>query len=280
MTKLDDAIVERIKFVNLEEGRPASYNDFKDLEIEGKPCKIEYNTLRNKVSILRKKGVIERYYNSKASFFVIKGIRFGKQRIHELELNKLSDAIGSLPENNRGLHNIHFKLVIQDMWKILSSSGKFKANQKSYDILLPSFDFDGMKVKTSVHRTDTVTVSVACSNNPIHVSSIEDADGVIRLAKALAKTEVWISRILDEAGQSMPGGYERIPVPDSDIWVVTMLHFAVDSPSYREEKTCMTWKDGQGVLLREYTKRRNTVRRERQEYPESQLREVRKSVVI
>lgn len=129
-----------------------------------------------------------------------------------------------------------------------------------------------------VHRTDTVTISVACSNNPVHVSAIEDVEGVIRLAKALAKTEVSLSRTLDECGQIVPGGYERIPIPDSDSWIMTMCHLGVDSTHYLELNNYVTWKDAQTVLLREYKKKKNQLRRERQEYPKIPFAEVRQKL--
>lgn len=54
---------------------------------------------------------------------------------------------------------------------------------------------------------------------------------------------------------SLPGGYEQILIPDTDRWEVTMCHFASDSPNYKEANYCLTWKDGQRVLYRIYSKR-------------------------
>ncbi len=125
-----------------------------------------------------------------------------------------------------------------------------------------------------MHHTNTVTVTVACSKNPIS-TKIDDVNGVIRLAAALARTQERIQRTIDECGNSLPGGDESIPVPDCSTWMITMWHFGVDSPSYREEKICMTWKDAQGVLLREYNKKEEgKVRKEVQEYPNTSLAEV------
>lgn len=103
----------------------APYEDLKALEIGGKPCIVKYGTLRNKISVLKRKGIVERYYNSKLSFFVMRGIKFGKHKVHDLEIKKLSKTINLLPENNRGLHNIHTKFMIPDIWKIVSFSGKY-----------------------------------------------------------------------------------------------------------------------------------------------------------
>ena len=150
ITRIDDAIVERIKFVNEVDCRPASYADFKTLEVEEKPCIVKYSTLRNKISVLKREGIIERCYNSKASFFVMKGIKFGKHKIHDSEVKKLSQTINSLPENDRGLHNVHFKFIVPDIWKIISHSGRYKVIQESSDIVLPPLVLNGMRIRANV----------------------------------------------------------------------------------------------------------------------------------
>ena len=56
-----------------------------------------------------------------------------------------------------------------------------------------------------------------------------------------------------------------------------MWHFAVDTPNYKEVKTCMTWKDAHGVLLREYNKKKEgKLRKERQVYPKIRFGDVQK----
>ena len=42
----------------------------------------------------------------------------------------------------------------------------------------------------------------------------------------------------------------------------------------------MTWKDGQAVLLREYKKKKNQLRREQQEYPKISFGEAKKNSLI
>ena len=254
MNGTDYALLKRLKYLNKVEYRPASYKDFEEFEVDGKPYKLESGTLRNKFSVLKKEGHIERYYNSKASFFVIKGVRFGKQRtiqgMTEHSISQLSEAIQLLPKESKGLHDFHTSFQVLDIWQVLSESKRLKVNEHNKGILLSPFNIDGLKITANIHHTDTVTVTVACSKNPVS-TEIDDVNGIVRLAAALRRTQERIQRIVDECGQSLPGGYESIPIPDSNTWMTTMVHFAVDTPNYKEVKTCMTWKNAQGVLLRE-----------------------------
>lgn len=280
MNGTDYALLKRLKYLNKVEYRPASYKDFEEFEVDGKPYKLESGTLRNKFSVLKKEGHIERYYNSKASFFVIKGVRFGKQRtiqgMTEHSISQLSEAIQLLPKESKGLHDFHTSFQVLDIWQVLSESKRLKVNEHNKGILLSPFNIDGLKITANIHHTDTVTVTVACSKNPVS-TEIDDVNGIVRLAAALRRTQERIQRIVDECGQSLPGGYESIPIPDSNTWMTTMVHFAVDTPNYKEVKTCMTWKNAQGVLLREYNKKKEgKLRKERQVYPKIRFDDVQK----
>ena len=93
---------------------------------------------------------------------------------------------------------------------------KIQVNEHNKGILLSPLNIDGLKITANIHHTDTVTVTVACSKNPVS-TAIDDVNGIIRLAAALARTQERIQRIADECGQSLPGGYENILIPDSGI---------------------------------------------------------------
>jgi hypothetical protein len=283
LNRTDDALLKRLKCINEIESRPASYKDFEEFEADGKMYKLKYGTLRNKFSEFINKGLVELYYNSRASFFVIKGVRFGKQRIiqdmTEQSISQLSEVIRQLPESNAGLHDIHLSFQVLDIWTVLSESKRFTVNEHNKGILLPHFNIEGLKITANVHHTDTVTVTVACSKNPIS-TKIDDVNGVIRLAAALARTQERIQRIVDECGNSLAGGYENILIPDNGTWKVTMWHLGVDTPNYKEANICLTWKDAKGVLLREYNKKKaGNHRKERQEYPKIPIDDLQKRFV-
>jgi hypothetical protein len=158
-------------------------------------------------------------------------------------------------------------LQVPDIWTILASSKKFPLSLVSQDISLPHIiTSNHLKIHTIVHKTDTVTVSVACSFAPI----VTNTDGLIRLSNALTRVEERLSRTVDECGQSLEGGYESIPIPEHNIWTVTLWHFGIDSPSYKElrdDKYCVTWQVGQNVLGRIYNKKKHRKRSEVQERP-------------
>jgi hypothetical protein len=209
----------------------------------------------------------------------------------------ICNIIQELPSNNNSLHDIHMKFQVPDIWTILSSSlpssqsssssssslspssslssSNYKQHDKSKDIALPLLNVNNLKIRTTIHKTDTVTVVVACSNAPI----VTDTTGIIRLSNALTRVEERLSRIVDECGKSIVGGYESLPIPEHDKWIVTMWHFGHDDGSneYTGQKYCSTWRDAQNALIRNYSKRMNSskssttsttiIRKERIEYP-------------
>jgi hypothetical protein len=204
----------------------------------------------------------------------------------------ICNIIQNLPPNNNSVHDIHLKFHVQDIWTIFSSSSpsssslssssssssssNYKPEAKSKDIALPVLNVNNLKIRTTIHRTDTVTVIVACSNAPI----VTDTTGIIRLSIALTRVEERLSRIVDECGKSIVGGYESLPIPEHDSWIVTMWHFGHDgSNEYTGQKYCSTLRDGQNALIRNYTKRMNSsrsssstiIRKERIECPNKTL---------
>ena len=178
----------------------------------------------------------------------------------------LYESIQNLPPEQKALHDIHLKFQVPSIWTILATSKKYIPNPVSKDISLPYIITDNhLKIQTIVHRTDIVTVSVACSFAPV----VTDTDGLIRLSNALTRVEERTSRIVDECGNMLPGGYESIPIPEHDKWTVTLWHFGNDSQNYKElagDNYCVTYKEGQNVLGRIYNKKHRK-RSEIQERP-------------
>jgi hypothetical protein len=298
MSKLDDAMMQHLRYIVFTKKRPFSYLDFLSFKVNGVEYKMSHGTFRNKISELKAIDKVELVCNSGLGFYSLKGIQVQKKLMtpNHMEVSSVTavtdssnaitnpspnppsicNIIQNLPPNNNSVHDIHLKFHVQDIWTILSSSqsSNYKPDPKSKDIALPVLNVNNLKIRTTIHKTDTVTVVVACSNAPI----VTDAAGIIRLRIALTRVEERLSRIVDECGKSVAGGYESLPIPEHDTWIVTMWHFGHDgSNEFTGQKYCSTWRDGQNALIRNYTKRMNsnttTIRKERIECPKKTLQD-------
>ena len=179
--------------------------------------------------------------------------------------------IQNLPLGRNALHDIHLRFNVEGIWSILSVTS-FKINSVSKDVRLPEWKIRHLSVKTTVHRTDTVSVVVAGSHYPIAV----DFNGIIRLSNVLTSVEERLSNLIQESNTSTGRQDVRLVVPDHMEWIVTMWHFGVDSVTeYAGEKFSCTWEVGQNALIRAYTKDfrngKTRVRLEKQEYPRRSL---------
>jgi hypothetical protein len=63
-------------------------------------------------------------------------------------------------------------------------------------------NINNLRIRITIHRTDTVTVIVAYFDAPI----VTDTAGLIRLSNALMRVEERLSRLVNECGKSIAGG--------------------------------------------------------------------------
>jgi hypothetical protein len=259
LNKLDEAMLKHMAHIVKTQHRPFSHLDFTSDEVKDQPYYMKRGTFRNKISKFIMNGLAELEYNSGVAFYTLKGVCFGKKRMARLMTRNHREVISvinvtnetqfykslhELPPEKRALHDIHLKFSVPDIWTIISSSLKYKPNEVSKDIFLPTLNADNLKIRTTI----------------------------IRLSNALTRIEERISRIIDECGELLPGGYEFIPIPDHGRWIVTLWHFGIDSFNYKEladKNSCMTWKEGENVLCRIYNKRMYRVKGKRREIQES-----------
>lgn len=285
LTNLDEAMLRHMAYNVQVEHRPFSYLDFETFEVDGRNYSVSHGTCRNKFSKFIKMGLIQLEYNSKISFYTLKGYHFRKgcmmtrnvvgisSVIHVtgvigVGMQDLFDYLQTVPPNQKSVHDIHYMFTVPDIYKAMSSSPKYNRliNSVSYDIILNPEIIDGLKIIAIIHRTDTVTVSVACSATPVPITE----EGITNLSCALTRIEERLSVKLDNCGNSLPGGYEQIPIPDNRRWRVTMWHFGRDrNYEYKKDGYSLTWGYGREVL-RIYTRLiqgQKVQRSDSQEYP-------------
>jgi hypothetical protein len=76
--------------------------------------------------------------------------------------------IQSLPVDKHALHDIRFRFRVDNIWTVISTNHpEFKPNDFSKDISLEPLETHDLTIKTTIHHTDTVSVIVACSLNPV-----------------------------------------------------------------------------------------------------------------
>ena len=78
MTRLDDAMLERLEQIVTSEYRPFSYRDFLHFEINGSEHRMCHGTFRNKISKLRKKNQVEVAVPFSSDILYLKGPQIWK----------------------------------------------------------------------------------------------------------------------------------------------------------------------------------------------------------
>ena len=230
-TKLDYAMKVHMQRIVRFEKRPFCYLDFLEFEVDGIRYIMTHGTFRNKISQYIRNGYAQLEYYSGPAFYSLKGVNFSKPRkgmtAHHTGVSQLSSVssvsfIDSLPPDKNALHDIRFRFKVINIWTIISTNHpELKPNQVSKDISLDPLLTHDLTIKTTIHHTDTVSVMVACSLNPVAA----DIKGLVRLSNALTRVEERLSRYIESA----PPSLSLSSIPDHDSWIVTMLHFGSDS---------------------------------------------------
>ena len=274
---------KHINHLVLVEKRPFCFLDFLDFEVDGEHYSMAHGTFRNKISKLIREGFVELQYYSGPAFYSLKGVNLTKRKImtgnHAVvsSMSSMSSVsfIDNLPTDNHALHDIRYKFKVDNIWTTISASHpELTPNDVSKDIGLDTILTHDLTIKITVHHTDTVSVMVACSLNPVAV----DVKGLVRLSNALTRVEERLLRLVDKGCLSLSLSSPS-PIPDHSSWIITMWHFGTDSPNeYTGKNFEITWEDGEDALMRIYTKdlkdgKGIRIRTERQEYPKKSFDE-------
>jgi hypothetical protein len=307
-------MVMHIYHIVRHEQRPFSYVDLIKFEVDGQEYRMAHGTFRNNISRLMKEGLAEISYKSNITFYTLRGIKFNKASrvavtgnhtgVHiissvaapsNLSSNPLYRIIRDLPLDKNSVYDIRLRFVCPRIYAITSSLISNKAldydytvNSRSKDIILPVWEIRGLLIKVTIHMTDTVSVVIGCSLDPV----VLDVNGIIRLTNVLSILEERLSRVVDGSHgakgvkgfslnvdpdtSSCAGHRDASIIPAHSEWIVTMWNFGADaSVEYCGEKFSVTWEIAENALIRAYSKvmsnDKTRIRLERQEYPKTTL---------
>lgn len=106
------------------------------------------------------------------------------------------------------------------------------------------------EVRITIHRTDNVSVLIACSHSPIFA----DINEVMRLSNDLTRAEDYILKELDAGAKAAEKEFEPY-MPDHMTWTCTHFHLGRDSmKEYNGERFNVTYENFQGAFVRVYCK--------------------------
>lgn len=269
------------------EKRTFSYRDFLLFNYKGLEYKFEHTTIRNYFSKLRKQRKIRRVGRTNPAFYTLIDEKTGKpitlnhtggthttdkalsQDFTTLEIpfhirslnNRQCNIFGALlklPMGKDTIHDIRLWFKAKGLWEVVHMYSDYGYPIKSVDlksnrdIMLEDLDYGDHTIKTTIHKTDGVTVTVACTSTPIPVNMM----GLIKLSTSLARVEEKLQRIVDEYLRQSLRSYKlssslltKGHIPDYKTWIVKMWHFGQDSLTcYTGEMFEMSWGDALGVF--------------------------------
>ena len=280
-----------IEYLVLKEGRPFSFYDFLNFEVDGLQYHMSSGTFRNKVSVLVKKGEVEVAYYSSIAFYTIRGVKFAKRMIPDHTGGTLSSSssicspqelrciknhpvyrvIQNIPFDKSALHDIRLRTTVTGIWHLLSRIPSLSMDANSKDILVIKEEtINHLNIRVTVHHSDTISVVIGCSYCPVAV----DIAGVIRLSNALTLIHDRLERLVNDNrdGNCNDNPSPVVIIPNHMTWTVTMWHFGADSSVlYKGKSFHASWKVAENALIAFYSKvwkdGKCRIRGERQEYP-------------
>ena len=163
------------------------------------------------------------------------------------------------------IHDIRLSFSLNHLWSIMATASSPSPLIKNIDarsnkyITLQKIGLEDHIIKTTVHKTSTVSVIVACTVNPIPI----DMFGLVKLSSnCLAMVEDRLQLLVDEYNESsVQSGKQYLSlklnskIPNHMSWMVKMWHFGKDAlTSYSGEKFDMSWEDSLNVFHHIYSK--------------------------
>ena len=175
-----------------------------------------------------------------------------------------------IPFDMQSIHDIHLKFKVSNIWQTLSDNPNLHKSEQSKDILFPVFTRDNARISISIHKTDTVTVIIGCTFNPVQL----DTAGIINFFTLLTRIEEQFRNYLNI--NCISTNKEKVSIPNFQNWIITMWHFGRDSLiEYAGKKYSITVQEAKGILVRIYSKEMKNGkmkhRIESQECPQTKL---------
>jgi len=276
LTELKEAMYEKMAYLVLSEGRPFYYGDFLLFDVDGSRYKPTYGTIRNIFSEFRKEGKIKVNCNSKPVFYELIDSNLTRKSMTHTHMGGILTVISNnnpfytklktLPMDKHSIHDIRLRCTVPNIYEALAINTKYPIRDYSRDIELPYWNIDNATIQIRMHKTNTVSVVLACSQEPFPL----DISGITAFFTTLGQVRgSLVGTMLSIYNQDINLIQKRVP-PLSD-WLITMWHFGRDSLIEVSKKEYHeTVENAEHIIERFYTKDLNgnhRLRHEILEYP-------------
>lgn len=145
------------------------------------------------------------------------------------------------------IHDVHTWLKAPKIYEAFAVNTSFPEEKYSGDITLPSWVIDNAIIQTRIHKRDTVSAILGCSQEPFPL----DFSGIIAFFTALGQIRgglVWT--LVSIYSQDITKVNKMIP-PLSD-WIIPQWHFGRDSLREYSGKDFHITVEKAGQILRRY----------------------------
>ena len=272
MKKLDTAILKHIKKLVLEDNRPFSYRDLLYFIVDDEPYQLDSGTIRNKFLQFKKEKRIELCYRSKVAFYSLPDIKFGKDKLMTLNHTVDNTISDSLLRNHPvykvlerayfgklAIHNLHMVFEIKGLYTLLSNHQELKAKIQggNESIAFKTYFIEKYTIIVNVYTTDTVKVTIGCSENPITL----DCSGIIHFTSILTRIEERLHNDIDSYCDT-----QKYNLPSFMDWTIVLWHIGRDTlTEYAGPMFHCKWDLVEKITLRIYAKKINNHKRIRAE---------------
>lgn len=193
--------------INIHEGRPFTYFDFKD--------KMSNGNFRQKIFHLRE--VITTDIRSSIGMYTVRGVLFSKRyRPITFERtglgNNILKILCDLRSQPPALHNVKVKTSSSKMHAILVSKG-LKEDPDNHGVIFP-LNMPPFTTKLHAYSNGTVHIDIACTSTPIAYS----IQGVQHFLFFLGRYYQFLVSYTDN----------MLDLPYPSEWIVTQYHFGKD----------------------------------------------------
>jgi hypothetical protein len=172
--------------------------------------------------------------------------------------------------DKEAIHNIRLRLEVPNIYLYSYSTLQwFDQDEINRDFRVAYQNIDNRWLQIRVHKSDTVTVIIGCTLNPIPL----DNEGFTSLYKILGTAQGYL--------QGLTFDKNIVHIPDCDDWIITMWHFNRDGlKEYTGDKFSITVEGARHTVHTIYSKqfcKKYHIRDEFQEYPHKTVKEITKS---